>query len=561
MWTTKLCLAAALTALSVAGCTKKNPHKCNTEEPCTLVDAPYCDITGQFGGTPYRCIPDPGVDKLRVDPSSKDFGSVALGQSSSATTFTITNTGTAPTGSLAVSMGGANLSSFAIGANTCAGQTLAANATCTVAVTFQPTAAGAAAGELSVTGTPGGTARAALAGNGLASGALAIAPATQDFGSVVAGQNSATTTFTITNPGAAATGALTVALSGGDSSQFALTSDGCSTQTLSAGGSCNVVVRFNPTTAGTKSSSIMVTASPGGSTSAVLMGTGLMAGALTISPTSRDYGPVPQGGMSAPFAFTVTNTGGATTGSLSSALTGTGSDQFSITTNGCAGMTLASQATCMIAVRFDPTSAGSKNASLTVSGNPGGNAATALTGMGLSPATLSVMPAAQNYGDVAVGNNSTATITVSNSGGVASGTPSVAITGADMALFTIASNTCVGALPPAGSCTASVRFAPTSAGNKAAMLTASATPGGMAVASLNGNGLAPGNLAIAPTARDFGSVLQGQMSSALSFTVSNSGQTATSSLSVGLTGSGAAQFSVMTDTCSGQTLAPSASCM
>jgi hypothetical protein len=61
-------------------------------------------------------------------------------------------------------LAGPNASEFGITANTCAGQTLAALATCTVSVRFAPATAGAKTATLNIIGTPGGTTSASLTG-------------------------------------------------------------------------------------------------------------------------------------------------------------------------------------------------------------------------------------------------------------------------------------------------------------------------------------------------------------------------------------------------------------
>jgi hypothetical protein len=81
---------------------------------------------------------------LTASPASLSFGNQAVGSASAAQAVTVTNTGTAT----------ASLSSVSAGApfaqtNTC-GSSLAAGASCTVSVTFSPTAGGAASGNLTV---------------------------------------------------------------------------------------------------------------------------------------------------------------------------------------------------------------------------------------------------------------------------------------------------------------------------------------------------------------------------------------------------------------------------
>ena len=100
---------------------------------------------------------------LTASPSNLSFGNVNVGATSAARAVTVTNPG-----SSAVS-----ISSVATGApfaqtNNC-GATLGAGASCTVNVTFTPTAAGAANGTLSVaSGAPGSPLTVALSGSGIA---------------------------------------------------------------------------------------------------------------------------------------------------------------------------------------------------------------------------------------------------------------------------------------------------------------------------------------------------------------------------------------------------------
>jgi len=81
---------------------------------------------------------------LTGTPTSLSFGSQATGSTSAAQSVTVSNPG-----SSAVSVSSVSASSPFSETNTCGGS-LAAGATCTVSVTFTPTASGAATGSLSV---------------------------------------------------------------------------------------------------------------------------------------------------------------------------------------------------------------------------------------------------------------------------------------------------------------------------------------------------------------------------------------------------------------------------
>jgi hypothetical protein len=81
---------------------------------------------------------------LSASPASLSFGSQAVGLASAARAVTVTNTGTAT-----ASLSSISASAPFAEANTC-GSSLAAGASCTVSVTFTPTAGGAASGNLTV---------------------------------------------------------------------------------------------------------------------------------------------------------------------------------------------------------------------------------------------------------------------------------------------------------------------------------------------------------------------------------------------------------------------------
>jgi len=102
-----------------------------------------------------------GMTVPQGDPAAMD---IAGGSSPGANVvFTITNTGEAASGTMAVSLTG-DTGNFSKTADTCNGQTLAVSASCSI--TIQPIATdnGSYTGTLEVSGTPGGTVSRALSG-------------------------------------------------------------------------------------------------------------------------------------------------------------------------------------------------------------------------------------------------------------------------------------------------------------------------------------------------------------------------------------------------------------
>src|SRR5439155_23918721 len=95
---------------------------------------------------------------------------------------------------------------------------------------------------LTVTGMPGGTATATLAG---AASSLTIDPTSADFGTVAVNGNGGTKSFTVTNRGTSATTALHVSVS---TSQFSHTANPCEGSKVDATKTCSVSVTFSPKT-------------------------------------------------------------------------------------------------------------------------------------------------------------------------------------------------------------------------------------------------------------------------------------------------------------------------
>ena len=109
--------------------------------------------------------PAPGAASLTISPTSKDFGMVDAVMTSPPQTFTVTNIGGSPSGTLTDNTTGPEASRFVIGPDSCEGAVLTAGGSCTLDVTFSPMSqAGPMSATLNVTGSPGGAVSAALSG-------------------------------------------------------------------------------------------------------------------------------------------------------------------------------------------------------------------------------------------------------------------------------------------------------------------------------------------------------------------------------------------------------------
>jgi parallel beta-helix repeat protein len=145
---------------------------------------------------------------------------------------------------------------------------------------------------------------------------------------------------------------------------------------------------------------------------------------------------------------------------------------------------------------------------------------------------VTASPGALSFGSVVTGTTSAAqTVTVSNPTGSAAAVSSIAASG-DFSQ----TNTCGSSIAANGSCTVSVKFAPTATGSRTGSLTVNA--GGVTnTVSLTGTGTAPGPvLGAAPASLSFAGTVVGSSSAAKTVTVTNSGTSAATVSGVTVTG-------------------------
>ncbi|WP_202871743.1 choice-of-anchor D domain-containing protein [Kribbella pratensis] len=229
---------------------------------------------------PY--LPDNG-SQISISPTALSFGSVAIGGSSSPQAVTVTNTGTAAAPVSAVATSG-DFSQT----NNC-GTSIAAGASCTVSVTFRPTAAGSRSGNLTVNAS-GITNTVPLSGTGVAPGPILNAnPASLSFPDTQVGSSSSAQTVAVTNSGTTSATVSGVTATG-DFSQ----TNNCSA--LAVGASCTVTVTFRPTASGSRTGGVTVTSNANNSpTSISLTGNGIgtdtnLARGKTASASSQVNG-------------------------------------------------------------------------------------------------------------------------------------------------------------------------------------------------------------------------------------------------------------------------------
>jgi hypothetical protein len=211
--------------------------------------------------------------KLVMSQPSAAFVATA-NAASSPVTIAVANAGDVPTGTLTVSMAGANHADFKLTTSGCT--LLAPLATCAVSVVFTPsaTSAGTETATLTVTdsGPGASTVSAILTGTVYSSPMLTITSAQSDLGSVAVGATGAVTVFTISNTADPPSGALTVSAS---SPEFVITNDTCTTLSLAKGGSCTLSLALKPTIVGAKSAVLTASGTSGNPVAKSITGSGI----------------------------------------------------------------------------------------------------------------------------------------------------------------------------------------------------------------------------------------------------------------------------------------------
>jgi len=301
---------------------------------------------------------------VSASTTSLAFGSVTVGSSSAPQVVTLTNTG------------GAAATSFAVGAvpsgysrtTTCTAS-LAAGASCTISVTFSPTAAQAYGGSITVTGSGGTNVSIALSGTGGATASPNVNASASflSFGNVTVGQTSTAQTITVTNGGTAAATNMSYP---GAPAKFTK-SGTCSSATLNAGASCTIVFTYSPTAVGSDSATYTFT---GGGKSFPIALSG--AGSTTVPPAGQLSMPssvtIPAttvGTTSAPQTVTVSNTGGAAV--TVSSIVSSNSGEFGVSGSNCTLVNAGSG--CTFNVTFTPAAAGARSGTLTITSSGTGS--------------------------------------------------------------------------------------------------------------------------------------------------------------------------------------------
>jgi len=327
---------------------------------------------------------------VSFSPATLTFANQAVNTASAAQTVTLSNTGNGTLNITGVVITGTNSGDFSQ-SNNCA-SSVAAGATCTISVTFKPTARGRRSASVTLTDNAAGSPQTvSLSGTGSAVPAANLSSGSLTFPSEPVGNPSPAQAISLSNPGSAALSISSITLAGTNPGDFAQTNT-CGSS-VAVGGTCSINVTFTPTATGARSAGLTLTDNAAGSPQTVsLAGTGTTSSStVSLSSNSLAFGNQPVDMNSASQTVTLTNTGTTTLNITSIALAGANASDFG-QANTC-NSSVAAGGTCTIAILFTPSASGSRSAALTIADSATGSPQTvALSGTGTHDVMLTWTP-------------------------------------------------------------------------------------------------------------------------------------------------------------------------
>lgn len=434
-------------------------------------------------------VPQPTIS---LNATTKTFASQTVGTSSASQSVTVTNSGSAPLNFSAFTLTGTAAGDFVRGGTCATASPLAAAGTCTITVTFAPTATGARSATLTIASdASNGNAAVSLSGTATAAPApvAGLAPASLAFGNQTNGTTSSARSITLTNSGTAALNISSITAT----APFAVSSTTCGAS-LATATSCSVSVTFAPTALGAASGNLSVASNAAGSPhTAGLSGTSVVASpALAWNPTTTTvpFGNVTVGDPAVTQTVTLLNQGPGAVTLSGFTVAGANLADFSVTSGGTCGVnaSLTQGSSCTLVLAFNPGAAGTRNATLQVTSTGTNPPDLALTGTGTAPAQPGVTLSATTLNFSAVAGSAAApqTLTLQSTGNAVLHVTGLQIASGSFTLDPATTNGCSATpfdLLPGQSCAISIGWSSSATGTETGtvQITTNASPTPMQV--------------------------------------------------------------------------------
>lgn len=342
-------------------------------------------LTGTGVPVPEIAIEQPSGTGLSDGVSTVNFGSVNRGSTLSRT-FTVRNQGTSPLIGVSASLSGEAAGDFSI--TSVPGNTVNAGSTTTFVVTFNPRDSGTRAAllqvasndvdenpfDISLTGTGVSVPEIEVV-DVVSSQNLIDGSGSVGLGAVNRGSN-VTRTFSVRNVGTAPLTGVAASFNGGSAADYSVIAT--PTATVEPGESTEFTIRFAPSAAGGRNTTLRVASNDANENpfDISLTGTGVSvpeisveqpAGTiLTDGESSVDFGAV-QVGQNASRTFTVRNLGTASLTGVGVTFSGGNPADFSVTTSPSGTVNSGSSTT--FTVRLAPSAAGIRTTTLRIASN------------------------------------------------------------------------------------------------------------------------------------------------------------------------------------------------
>jgi hypothetical protein len=475
-------------------------------------------------------------------PTSVDFGN-QLVTSSSSQTLMIANSGSKDLTITNLTLQGMNAADFAL-SGVSIPLTIAAGTSKNLSITFTPGAPGARSAALVFTDNsvfPASPQSVSLTGFGTHP-VITFNPAKLDFGDQLLQTTSNPLTLTIGNTG---DGALVITAIASSAPAFQLTAPSLPL-TIAPQTTASVTVTFAPTQAGPNSGTLTLADNASGSPHTVAVSGSGTAPVIVLPTAPYNVGSQLVQTTSPVASIPITNSGTAPLIINGLSMTGTNSSEFALVGNSLPMTIAAGGGTGTITLTFAPGAAGTRNATLMISDNVAGSPQSlALVGTGTT-GPPPIAPSGLAFGSQQVSTTSAPlTITATNaSSNLNFVITSATLSGTNATDFHLSTPSLPLSIPPNGTATFTVTFAPTAQGTRSAVLTfVDNFPGSPQAVSLAGNGTPPPSLTFSPNSVQFVQQAVNTTSSPSTLNLSNNGGGTITVSAIVITGAQSGDFS------------------
>jgi len=487
-----------------------------------------------------------------VSPTTLPFGNQAPNTTSAPQTVTVSNPGSAPLSITSVVFTGTNPSDFGSAPSASVGNPVIvpAGGNQAFSVTFKPPQVGARSATMSITANVAGVAvtvpSVAVSGFG-GTAAIGVSPSSLPFPNQPVGTSSTPLNVTVSNTGTAPLSVTNIAVSGTNASDFSASPTGAQNPALNVdpGKTTIIQVTFTPSASGARSATLTITSNGGAPQNVSLSGTGTAPGFSAPRPACLDFGSQLVGSATAACALVITNNGNVDLTISNIAITGANAGDFSSVPTGAQNLVVHAGNSTTVNVTFKPIAVGARTAAVTFTDNASGSPqSVALTGTGVAPVFSSNSPV--DFGSQQVGTTTPAkAVTLTNTGTAPLTITSITLGGTNAPDFAYSPSApgMPQTVQPNASFTFNMTFKPSVAGGEQATLTvADNASGSPQTIQLSGTGTVAGISCGTTCSLAFGNQLINTASSALTATITNTGQAPLTISNIAVTGANAAEF-------------------